>query len=181
MVIIIILLAIIIKILNGLLHKFSFLQNFLFTTKRQWRKNKNELKEESSRKRTVDIKFIHIWVCSTFIFLETLVSFLQPDSDPWPLTPRTAEGWLHETGRDCTYLDMFDSTRLDVTEWGRLETQRDFRLSLSQHGFDLMQLEYCDSMWLGKILDLMWLEVCVLDLMCVIKCLDVNRLLTNSK
>lgn len=74
MVIIVILLAIIIKKLNGLLHRFSFWQNFLFTTERQRRKNKNELKEESSRKRTADIKFIHILVSSTFIFLETLVS-----------------------------------------------------------------------------------------------------------
>ena len=51
MVIIIILLAIIIKILWFP----SFWQNFLVTTERQRRKNKNELKEESSRKRTANI------------------------------------------------------------------------------------------------------------------------------
>lgn len=57
MIIITILLAIIINILNGIRHKFSFWQNFLFTAERQRWKNKKKLKEESSQKRTGHINF----------------------------------------------------------------------------------------------------------------------------
>lgn len=85
MVIIIILLAIIIKILNGLLHTFSFWQNFLFTTEQQQRKNKNELKEESSRKRTANIS-THFSLFYFYIFRNTCFSDLTVTCDLWPMT-----------------------------------------------------------------------------------------------